>query len=300
MIKKFILFFSLITTFCLLASEDYDEIAFYEHAASFRAFGINGTYLNVQPARFRTEGFTDKYLRYIQSDAAFSYTHPCTTNYGFILGTGWVGTEVDMQDNPQFDQTHFNYVTFSFGAFSSTLCDWLWTATFSALIDTQEIDFANYALYQGVIWGKYTFNRCWEFDVGLIAEVGLNKEKIWPILGFIYNYSPALSLHVVFPVDIILEYDIRECLTVAGSIRFLRNRHRVSPDNPTPSAIFEYRTTGAEFDLTYTPFKNFFVTGFVGSTFDGDFKVTNQNNHHATHYKFKGSLYAGITSQLSY
>lgn len=300
MIKKIFISLLFFSTPLLFSAEDYDEIAFYEEAASFKAFGLNGTYLNVQPATFRTEGFTNDYLRYIQSDAAFSYTYPCTPEYGFILGAGWVGTEVNMQDNPQFDETNFNYVTFSLGAFTGTLDNWFWTATFSMLLDTQEINLSEYALYQGVLWGKYTFNPCLEFDIGLIAEVGLNKEKIWPIVGFIYNYNPSISLHVVFPLDMTLKYDIYECFTIAGSVRFLRNRHRVLADNPTPQAIFEYRTTGVEFDLIYTPYPSIFVKGFVGSTLDGDFKVTNKNNHHAIHYKFNGSMYAGITGQLSY
>jgi hypothetical protein len=300
MVKRLFLALALFPSLLLFGAEDYDEINFYEAAASFRAFGLNGTYLNVQPATFRTEDLPGKYLRYIQSDAAFSYTYPCTPEYGFILGAGWVGTEVDMQNNPQFDETNFNYVTFSLGGFSSSWCHWLWTATFSMLLDTQQINLSEYALYQGVLWGKYTLNPSLEFDIGVIAEIGLNKEKVWPIIGFIYNYNSCLSLHAVFPLDMTLQYDMYDWLTIAGSIRFLRNRHRVSDDNPNPQAIFEYRTTGVEFDLTYTPFEYLSVKGFVGSTLNGDFKVTNKNNHHAVHYKFNGSMYAGITGQVSY
>lgn len=292
---KYLLFF-LFPLFPLFA-EEFDDIAFYEEAATFHPFGITGTTLNVNPTHFYTPGFEDKTLTYFQSDAAFAFTYPCNKCCGFMFGMSWVGTNVDVQDNPDFTETFFNYLAFSAGGFTSSYSNWLWTINLTLNVDMAEINLSDYALFQGVLWGKY-ITSCFEFDVGTIVEVGLNKEKIWPIIGFGYTPFSWTRLKIVYPVDISLEVDVVKELTIAGSIRFLRNRHRTLANNPNPMCIFEYLTTGAEFDAIFTPIPAIEIIGFVGKTFDGNLKISNNNDKDPTHYKFRGSLYFGGSMKL--
>jgi len=266
----------------------------------FYPFSMSGQYVSVAEADFRTPGFGDSHLRYQQWDVAFAYTHPCNEICGFIFGAGWVGTEVDMKNNPEFHETIFNYVNLSIGGFTKSFPDWTWTLTVSAFMDTEEFSLADYTLYQGVLWGKYDFCKYVELDFGFILEVGLNKEKVWPILGFVYSPCNNWRINAIYPINVAIEYEWSKCLTAAGSIRFLRNRHRVQSEEPNSQGIFEYHTSGAEFDLLYTPWKWMMVKGFAGHAFDGDLKVTDRNNHNATHYKFKGSFYAGASAVLSF
>ncbi|NGX60718.1 MAG: Ribonuclease HIII [Chlamydiae bacterium] len=296
--KIFTLALLILMTPLLLVGEIWDESVFEVENTPppFYPFSISGNYLGMAKADFRTSGLEESDLVYNQADAAFAFTYSCSPVWGWIFGTGWVGTEVNMKDNPEFEETEFHYVNLSCGAFTKAFPDWTWTLTLAAFFDTAEFSLIDYTLYQGVLWGKYDFCKWLEFDFGLITEVGLSKEKIWPILGFVYQISDCLRLNAVYPINIALEYAVSPSIQVAASIRFLRNRHRVLPTEPNPRGIFEYHTTGAELDLIYSPIEILSIKGYAGSTSDGDLKITNQNDHDATHFKFDGSFYAGITA----
>lgn len=263
-------------------------------------FSVSGSYLNVHKARFRTPGFSDSNLKYAQWDTALAYTHPFSKECGLIFGAGWVGTNVDMKNNPEFNETIFNYVNLSFGGFTQILPSWNWTLTLGAFFDTVEFSLLDYTLYQGVLWTRYDLCKWIELDCGAIVEVGLDKEKVWPILGFVYIPCEKWRINAVYPINVSIEYDWKKHLTAAASLRFLRNRHRLKDDEPNSQGIFEYRTTGAEADLTYTPFERVLIKGFAGSTLDGDLKVSNRNDKHSTHYKFHGSFYAGASAVISF
>ncbi|MBS0623232.1 MAG: hypothetical protein JSS62_01260 [Verrucomicrobia bacterium] len=265
----------------------------------FYPFSLGGSYTNVAPAAFTTPGTTGK-LHYVQYDANFSYTHPFSETHGLIFGTGWVGVDLNWANNPDFNETNFNYIDFSFGGFSKVFSNWVWTLNIAAFLDTQQFSFSDYALYQSVLWGKYTWNPCIELDFGFLLELGLNQDFVWPILGFIYNYNDRLRLHAVYPIDMTLEYDLMPTLTAAGAVRILRNRHRVADNEPLPQAVFLYQTWGLEFDLEYKPVPWFFVNGFVGSTTPGNLTISNRDNTSSTDFKFKSSFYAGLNSALSF
>ncbi len=263
-------------------------------------FSLSGQYIDVQKAGFRTRGLGDREIKYRQWDAAYAYTHPCNQVWGFIFGAGWVGTEVDMTDNPEFHETIFNYVNLSFGGYTRSFPNWTWTLTAAAFFDVEEFSLSDYTLYQGVLWGKYDFCKYLELDFGMILEAGLRKEKIWPILGFVYSPFNCLRINAVYPINIAIEYEWSRFWTVEGSIRFLRNRHRVQSEEPNPQGIFEYHTNGAELDLIFSPLERASIKGFAGSTFDGDLKISNRNDKNSTHYKFEGSFYAGASAILSF
>jgi hypothetical protein len=294
---------------CLYAQNEWDELSYTgdyplfdleNDPPSFYPFALSGQYVDVHKTTFRTPGLEGRKLKYRQWNAAFAYTHPFSQYCGLIFGAGWVGTEVDMQDNPEFSETFFNYVNFSFGGFTKAFDDWTWTLTLATFLDVEEFSFADYTLYQGVLWGKYDFCEWLELDVGLILELGLHKEKIWPIIGFSYLPWRNWRINAVYPINVSIEYEWSPCWTLAGSVRFLRNRHRVQKEEMNSQGIFEYRTSGAELDLIFSPFRWVSVKGFAGHAFDGDLKITDRNNHNATHYKFKGSFYAGASAVLSF
>lgn len=299
---KYILFLLLLPTLLFAVEDDLNYPLFEVENAPppFYAFSISGQYVDVSKTDFRSPGLENSNLIYRQADAAFAYTHPCTEVAGFIFGAGWVGTDVDMKDNPDFNETNFNYINFSVGGYTKAFDPWTWTLTLAAFLDTEEFSFSDYALYQGVLWGKYAFCPYVELDFGLILEVGLNKEKVWPILGFIYTPWDCFKINAVYPINITAEYFWNDAWTLAGSIRFLRNRHRVQKDEPNSQGIFEYRTTGAELDLIYSPLDRLSVKGFAGKTFDGDLKMTNRRDNNGRHFKFDGSFYWGVSGVFSF
>lgn len=268
----------------------------------FYPFSIGGSYTNVAPAKFYSpSGVKGEKIKYEQYDANFTFTRPFSEICGLIFAAGWVGTEVNWAENPDFNETRFNYVDLSIGGFTKAFNRWTWTLTLSAFLDTAEFSLVDYTLYQGLLWGKY---KMWcdklELDFGFLLEAGLNKDKIWPILGFIYTPCERLRLHAVYPIDMILEYDVTKTWMIAGAIRILRNRHRVKNDEPLPRAVFQYQSWGGEFDLQYQPWKRLFIRGYVGSTFGGELKIGNHDDKHANHFKFDPSLYGGVSGVFSF
>ncbi len=307
--KKWLIFLSIITTSIFGQMTDREPLEgfvtdpFFEIENApppFFPFSVSGDYIDVSRATLRTPGQRGKELRYRQWDIAYAYTHPFSPVYGLIFGAGWVGSEVSMQDNPEFKETIFNYVNFSVGGFTNAFNNWTWTLTLGIFLDSEVFSLLDYSLYQGVLWGKYNLCSALDFNCGLITEIGLNKEKIWPIFGFTFTPSPDWRLNAVYPINMSLEYDFLSCWTAAASIRLLRNRHRVQENEPNPRGIFEYHTWGGEFDLIFSPFDWFSIKGFAGSTADGDLKVTNRNDKHGTHFKFRGSFYTGANAILSF
>lgn len=266
----------------------------------FYPFSLGGSYLNVANATFHTPDVKGEKIKYEQYDVNFTFTYPFSEICGMIFAAGWVGTEVNWKENPDFDETNFDYIDLTVGGFTKAFSKWTWTLTLSAFLDTAEFSLIDYALYQGLLWGKYNMQKDLELDFGFLLEAGLNKDKIWPILGFIYTPNKKLRIHAVYPIDMIVEYDVHDKVMLGAAIRILRNRHRVKNDEPSPRAVFQYQSWGGEFDIQYTPFKRFFARAFVGSTFGGALKIGNQDDKHATHFKFDPSAYAGVASVLSF
>lgn len=281
-----------------LAVEEQDELE--KAISSFFPISLEAGYYSVGKATFRSEEFEKHHLFFTQAEASFGFTCPLSINWGLIFGAGWVGNEVRMTENPEFHQTHFGYTTFSIGTFTRIYPKWIWSAYFELSIDNERLDLGNYALYDNVLWGKYTPSEYLDFTFGMIIEIGLNKTQSWPIIGFGYAPFDCLRMSFVYPTDISIDLEITPSLTASGAVRFLRSRHRVGAEEPNPMAIFEYRTAGLEFDLTYAPLDWFWINGFAGKTGKGDFKVTNSNNKHGTHFKFNGSFYAGGSAEIKF
>lgn len=266
----------------------------------FYPFSLWSEYYSVSPAKFRTSEVEGEKISYSQWETTFFYIQPLSTSYGMIFGAGYIGADVNWKENPFFREKLFNYVSMTAGAYTNAFPDWDWNTLISVLIDTEEFSLTEYALYQWTLEGEYTFCDWMVFHGGFILEAGLSKEKIWPIVGFEFLPWDDWKINAIFPLNISVEYAVTPNFTAVAAVRFLRNRHRVKDSEIYPQAIFEYRSTGAEFELSYHPFTWLSVTGFAGSTFNGDFKITNRNNHDAQHFKFNGSFYAGGNLNLSF
>ncbi len=295
------LFLLLLLPFSMVAQE-WDQDVFYIQNIPSPAypFSLSGTYINVNETHFRKPDLADQSLKYRQWNTVFAYTHPFNECNGLILGAAWLGSEVNMEENIDFDETEFDYFNFSAAHYISSFPDWVWTVSLTAYLDAANFSLIDYALYQGVLWGRYTWCQPLELDFGLMVEAGLRKEKVWPIIGFVFTPSERWRISAVYPIDLSIAYSLHPALTAAASIRYLRSRHRVGEEEPNSQAIFDYRAAGIEGDLNFTPYPFLSVTGFAGSTLNGDFEISNRNNKRTKHLKFARSLYAGVTAFLSY
>lgn len=291
--------FLLFVSFSLYA-QDWDEIQFYDTPPPFYPFSLSGETLCVNKAPFQTEEAKNQTLGYKQSNLAFSYTHPLNATDGLLFGAGWISTRLLWKENPFFTQTHFEYINLSLGGFTKSFYNWTWITSIALYFDTQKLSLSEYTLYQAVLWGKYQWLSCLELNFGFIAEIGLTTDNSWPIVGFLYIPYPYLRLSVIYPINLSLEYDLFQQWSLALSLRFLRNHHRVGDAEPLSQGIFEYQTWGAEADLLYNPFVWLSFKGFLGSTLPGDLKISNRKDMTLTHFKFKNSFYIGIRGVASF
>ena len=298
--KKWLL--SMIIALPILAQDDYEAQfdVVPPTAPPLFPISVSGSYISVTPAKFHTPDVKGEKLKYTQYDTGITYTQPCSEVWGLIFGAGWIGTEVAWAQNPDFNEDYFNYINGQIGGFTKALPDWTWTATFGLFFDTEKFSLADYTLYQLSVWGKYEWFECLEFDVGFIFEAGLDKQKVWPILGFVWNPSEVWHINAVFPILMNIERDFWEYWKAGFGFQFLRNRHRVGSNEPNPQCIFEYHTWGYEGNLSFSPAKNIYIIGFGGATFPGDLKITNRNNKHGQHFKFDSSPFWGINAVLSF
>jgi hypothetical protein len=297
--KTFLILLSFLFSCSLLAEEDFLNGPF-PSLCGLPSFSLDAAYIDIRPTTFRTLEFEEDHLKYREIDLNLTYLYPFNDAYGISFGAGFIGSEVNWERNPFFEATKFEYVTFTIAGINQCIENWVWKGGASIFLDTAELSLSDYALYRLFLYGKYALCQPIMLNVGFILELGLNKAKIWPVLGFDYYLSKQLNFHLVFPLDVSLEYFLLKNVSIEGSLRFLRNRHRVKNNEPLPMAIFEYETIGLECDLNYFPLPNFFITGFIGSTGNGDLKITDRNNHHAVHAKFRHALYAGASANLSF
>lgn len=265
------------------------------HPFSLISFG-----LRTDAAPFYSPDVRGENISFANITASGTYAHPLTACSGVVFGAQYVGTDVAWRENPSFKTTHFSYLGFTLGAYTLELDRWSWKATFSALFDTAVLDLSNYALYDALIIGEYSLPCGLYLNVGFMLELGLCKEKAWPVFGFRYDASPLWRLHLIYPIDISLEYLLTPTVTFAGAIRFLRDRHRVLDTEPAPMSIYNYETLGAEATLIFRPLYTLELKGFAGSTFRGDFTISDRNNHHGIHYKFRPTFYAGGGASLKF
>jgi len=293
---------------CLVCSAlfGYDEFeAQFDIPAEpppYSPLSLSGSYLQVARARFQDPlSIAGEKLTYKQFDTAVAYTHPLDSCYGLIFGAGWVGTVVDWPQNPSFTETDFNYVNLSTGIYTDWLDPLTLIASIGIFLDTAHLNLIDYTLYQPLLQGKLQLFRSLEIDGGVIFEVGLDRNEVWPIVGF--NYIPEDTnwrVHAVYPINVDVEFDVNDCLTAAAAMRFLRNRHRVGDDNALPQAVFQYKSWGAEVNLNYHPFNNFNLVGAVGMTIAGRLRIANRINEEANVYRFENTLYGAANVVLSF
>lgn len=267
----------------------------------FPHFSFESTYQWVAPARFYTPSVEGEHLQYNELDLSFSYSQSLTPYSGFTIEAGYIGSHLNWRENPFFSQDDFHYVNASVGLLTSAFPCWEWLAEAAVRIDTAELDLAHFALYQGLLWGQYTLCEWARFHVGFLFEGGLNRGKIWPILGFnFFPDHPVWELNLVYPFDLSFVYQLTDAWYCGGSLRLIRNRHRLSESLSLPLGIFEYEAHGIEFDLYYTPFDAFELVGFVGGTYKAYLRMANSENHDAQYFKMESALYAGGSLNFAY
>ncbi|EPP34353.1 hypothetical protein CP10139811_0373 [Chlamydia ibidis] len=275
-------------------------------------FSVQAQYLEVKDADFKD--LKNQTIGYQQYDSSFLATLPITQQSGFLFSVGYLGTRVRWQANDSLsksdvnaigyltfqDQSHYNYISTSFGAYTLSLKNWQWSVLFSGLFDPSHFNIG-YGLYQAVVSGKYQATEQLSVVFGVINETGLHQEKAWPLLGATYKPNEKLTLNCIYPVNFSIEYQCTSVCNFGAAYRLTRFRKKL-PTNKLPSSrgIFEYQGREIEGNIKLTPWPGSFIKLFYGWSVGSDISLADSHNNNMTAYPFKSSPFFGGSAVISF
>lgn len=222
-----------------------------------------------------------------------------TYTEGVRVSLGYTPTYLKWQDNPWFDQDHFNIISLSLAGFSKRIDRWFWRTQLTANFDAEKWS-CQYTSYDLLLWGRYAYCENIGIHFGFWAQTGLRQDRISPIVGFDWQISRKWRLDLVFPVNMSLLYSISPNWQLGVAGRFFNSRFRVHHNQYSPKPLVRYTNTGIEFIIKYDDNDTTSANIHAGTTLGGHFRVANHSNHHAKNYLFNPSAYVGAEIDVKF
>ncbi|MFQ5728930.1 MAG: hypothetical protein ACE5GN_01030 [Waddliaceae bacterium] len=219
---------------------------------------------------------------------------------GVAMSLAYMKTHLEWKENPYFDQENYETVSLSLSGFSDRLPDWLWKADLTASLDTDPGDLEKYLCWDLLLWGRYDYCEDFGLHMGFYAITGMKIDRVYPILGIDWHCWRKLSLNLVFPLDISAMWEFNDNWVAGAALRFFESRHRVGNNENLTRALWDYRTTGAEFTVDYNCTDYIHANFHIGYTLGGKLKIADRDNDDPHHFKFKSSPYIGGELRLGY
>jgi hypothetical protein len=262
---------------------------------------FESSYNYIGRAKFDKHCLRHQHIRYsngtTQASCVFYY-NPCYQE-GLAGTVGYTYTMVDWNRNPFFHQKHFNQATFGIAAFTHRLCDWLWRSQVSINMNTDHFNFS-YSTYDLLLWGRWDYREDIGLHIGLLAFTGIRIDRVYPILGFDWQYSCNLKFNVIFPLDISAVYTFNDSWSVAVAGRPFFSRYRLGRHAHPHKGVFEYTNGGVELALNYQYNEWLHANVHVGDAFGGRLKVANSRNHNSKRFRFNSAGYIGGEVDISF
>ena len=190
---------------------------------------------------------------------------------GLRLTASFAPTYLKWQENPWFDQDHFNLVSLSLIGFSKRYDRWFLRSQLTVNMDADEWSF-DYTSYDFLLWTRYAYTEKVGIHLGFWAETGLQMDRVYPVIGFDWIISPKWKLNLVYPVNVSLDYSLSKCWTLALAGRFFNSRFRVHHNECTPKSLVRYTNIGSEFAIKYEN-EEMSANIHAGVTFGGEIRV---------------------------
>ena len=232
-------------------------------------------------------------IKHSYLEAAGDYTMSLSDSNSLVLQAGYTAATFDWAQNPITTEKDFANIDYGVTFVSTYVDQWLWRIGLAAHTDTEEMDLEDYTIFDGMLWGTYELSDETNVHVGFLANYGLDKDEVFPILGFQYAPEGDWAYNLVFPVNMSVERTIDDQWSVAGAFRYMKNRHRVAEDATVSKAIFENKALGGELALNYDQSESATGSLFVGYHFGGHFRTYDENGKNSTTYVFKAAPYFG-------
>lgn len=207
-------------------------------------------------------------------------------------------TFLKWDQNPWFEQDHFNLLSVNLSGFTKRADRWFWRGQLTVNADVEEWS-GQYTSYDILLWGRYDYSEDFGIHFGFWAETGLNMDRIYPIAGIDWKISPDLSLNLVYPVNVSLNYMLNPVWSISLAGRFFNPRFRIHQDQTFAKSLIRYTNIGAEFAIRYEN-ENTSANIHAGTTLAGKFRVANRHNRHAKSYNLESALYAGAEIEVKF
>lgn len=218
---------------------------------------------------------------------------------GAAVAISYTYTQIKWDENPWFNQDHFNTVSLVFSGFSNRLCRWMWKSQVAINMDANQWDLEDYSTYDILLWGRYEYRKDIGVHIGFLAQTGMQMDRVYPILGADWQVSKRWKLNLVYPVNISLDYLVTDNWSFALAGRAFNSRHRVSPRESHPRYVVRYENTGAEFAVKYSQ-SQLTANVHAGTTLGGRYRIADKNNNHPHTYKLDPSLYVGAEVNMRF
>lgn len=212
---------------------------------------------------------------------------------GISLGLGYEHIWLHWNENPFFKRKEYNNLSTSFTYFTHRLCDWRWIFQATFNVDADKWDVNEYSDYDLLLWGLYHYCEDFHLHFGLYAQTGMKLDRVWPILGFDWQYCENWKINAVFPLNLSVVYTLNDMWSFAVAGRVFNERQRAGNEGGFKKAVWRYENSGVEFDIENN-WCNWLKTNIhAGYTFGGKLKVANRHAHDSHRFKFKSAPYFG-------
>lgn len=258
-------------------------------------FRLEGDFDIINSTHFDKKGFKDQKLKFSQFEgtASVAFCYIPKAKEAYAAGISYRNVNIDWDENPFFDQSHFNQLGFLLRFYSQRFCDWVWQGQFLYSIDTEHFNFDFYSTYDFTLWGKYSYLKNINLHMGIIIQTGMKLDYVYPILGFDWAINPCWTLNAVFPVNISIIYEYNKFWSGGIAVRFFDVRERTGRDEPLSMGLLSYKNSGVELAVLYN--NDPFIEGniHIGTTLGGRLRISDKENHHARNFNLDPSCYVG-------
>ena len=287
-IVRYCLFLFSLALFPLQAEEEEPSYSLWD----YHPIHIGGNLLRIGKAH--VDGGENGHLFFRKDNAYLTMLVPISATSYFFPRIEWNHFTLDWNKNPKFHETHFYYAQFGLMLYSTALEKWRWIARAEYSLDLKHFAHpSTYGQFSGLFWGAYELHKKWHYHVGATWFAGLRGGIVYPLIGLDFSPNKRWTFEAIFPITYSIQYQWDENWRFSIRGRPLKERFRAGGSQPQPRSIFNYSSTGTEFNIQYEIPRRFELAIYAGYNFGGDFYIKDQNGHNPLYTKVEGAPYAG-------
>lgn len=279
---------------------DADDLRRDANSAVRDFTSVEIAYDEIGYSRFKTPENADQRIKFGALTALAGYYHYVTCTEAVGLSLGYLEQDIHWKQSPEFRQTTFENMLIDVGAFTTRFSRWLIKGLFRAQINTESFSDSDNYLYTTMAWGRYDLCNDWYFHMGFIVEWGMEKSKMWPIIGIEGRPWKCVKLNLIYPLDLSAKYFFYDQFYLGTAIHFFHYRNHLKGSERVSKGFFEYDNTGVEAQIGYELCPIAKAELHAGRAFGNDIKVSDRNHENTTHHKFKGAAYFGGSIEVKF